>query len=229
MRALDPVAILFDLQGPKLRVGGFADGSAMLETGQTFVLDRDTAKGDSTRAELPHPELFETLKAGDRLLIDDGKVRLTATSVSADRIEAEVTVGGKVSDNKGVNVPDVVVPIPALTDKDRSDLAFALYGLGSYDEAADIMTLAPDAGPFHILWLAAAQAMAGRLDAAAGSFDKLMRRLKPADLDQYCRDWTEFEYEADFAHFQQGVRIAEQAFRDRSQSDGEPVNSTAGS
>ena len=77
--------------------------------------------------------------------------------------------------------------------------------------------------------LAAAQAMAGRLDAAAGSFDKLMRRLKPADLDQYCRDWTEFEYEADFAHFQQGVRIAEQAFRDRSQSDGEPVNSTAGS
>ena len=121
-----PTTILFDLQGPKLRVGGFADGSAMLETGQTFVLDRDTAKGDSTRAELPHPELFETLKAGDRLLIDDGKVRLTATSVSADRIEAEVTVGGKVSDNKGVNVPDVVVPIPALTDKDRSDLAFAL-------------------------------------------------------------------------------------------------------
>ena len=130
-----PTTILFDLQGPKLRVGGFEGGSAMLETGQTFVLDRNSAKGDSTRVELPHPELFETLKAGDRLLIDDGKVRLTATSVSADRIEAEVTVGGKVSDNKGVNVPDVVVPIPALTDKDRRDLAFAL------DQGADYIAM----------------------------------------------------------------------------------------
>ncbi len=121
-----PTTILFDLQGPKLRVGDFKGGSAMLETGQRFLLDSKRVKGDSTRVELPHPELFAALKAGDRLLIDDGKVRLKALSVDPDRIEAEVMVGGKVSDKKGVNVPDVVVPIPALTDKDRSDLEFAL-------------------------------------------------------------------------------------------------------
>lgn len=121
-----PTTILFDLQGPKLRVGDFKDGSAMLEAGQTFVFDLDPADGDATRAELPHPELFATLKPGDRLLIDDGKVRLTAKEVTPERIAAEVNVGGKVSNHKGVNVPDVVVPIPALTEKDRSDLAFAL-------------------------------------------------------------------------------------------------------
>ncbi|MEA1072759.1 pyruvate kinase [Sphingomonas sp. LY160] len=121
-----PTTILFDLQGPKLRVGDFKNGSVMLETGKTFILDRDPADGDETRVELPHPELFEALQDGDRLLIDDGKVRLKALKVTSDRIEAEVMVGGKVSNHKGVNVPDVVVPIPALTEKDRSDLQFAL-------------------------------------------------------------------------------------------------------
>ena len=121
-----PTTILFDLQGPKLRVGSFKGGSAMLETGQRFVLDSRRTQGDSMRVQLPHPELFAALKAGDRLLIDDGKVRLRAIEVAADRIETEVLVGGRVSDSKGVNVPDVVVPIPALTDKDRSDLAFAM-------------------------------------------------------------------------------------------------------
>ena len=130
-----PTTIVFDLQGPKLRVGRFKGGSAMLATGDRFVLDRDGAKGDSMRVELPHPELFVTLNAGDRLLIDDGKVRLKALSVTPDRIEAEVLVGGKVSDHKGVNVPDVVVPIPALTEKDRSDLAYAL------DQGADYVAL----------------------------------------------------------------------------------------
>ena len=130
-----PTTIVFDLQGPKLRVGRFNGGSAMLATGDRFVLDRNAAKGHSKRAELPHPELFVTLKAGDRLLIDDGKVRLKALTVTPERIEAEVMVGGKVSDNKGINVPDVVVPIPALTEKDRSDLAFAL------DQGADYVAL----------------------------------------------------------------------------------------
>ena len=130
-----PTTIVFDLQGPKLRVGRFKGGSAMLATGDRFVLDNQSSKGDSARVELPHPELFTTLKAGDRLLIDDGKVRLAAVSVTPERIEAEVMVGGKVSDHKGVNVPDVVVPIPALTEKDRSDLAFAL------DQGADYVAL----------------------------------------------------------------------------------------
>ena len=130
-----PTTILFDLQGPKLRVGRFKGGSVMLETGQRFVLDVSPAQGDAARVQLPHPELFASLKAGDRLLIDDGKVRLKALDVSDERIEAEVMVGGKVSNSKGVNVPDVVVPIPALTDKDRSDLAFAL------EQGADFIAL----------------------------------------------------------------------------------------
>ena len=130
-----PTTIVFDLQGPKLRVGSFRGGSAVLEAGQRFVLDGNRAQGDATRVQLPHPELFATLNPGDRLLIDDGKVRLRAIEVSEERIEAEVEVGGKVSNSKGVNVPDVVVPIPALTDKDRSDLAFAL------DQGADYIAL----------------------------------------------------------------------------------------
>ena len=130
-----PSTILFDLQGPKLRVGKFGGGLAMVEAGASFRLDRDPAPGDATRVELPHPELFEAVGAGDRLLIDDGKVRLRVASTSPDRIETIVEVGGKVSDHKGVNVPDVLVPIPALTDKDKSDLAFAL------DQGADWIAL----------------------------------------------------------------------------------------
>jgi pyruvate kinase len=118
--------IVFDLQGPKLRVGHFKGGEALLEKGQRFVFDRQDKEGDRKRVELPHLELFEAVKAGNRVLIDDGKVRLKVLKVEATRIHTEVEVGGTVSDNKGVNVPDVLVPIPALTDKDRSDLQFAL-------------------------------------------------------------------------------------------------------
>jgi pyruvate kinase len=130
-----PTTILFDLQGPKLRVGSFKGGSAMLEAGQQFVLDRNPAPGDTTRVELPHPELFAAVKKDARLLIDDGKVRLRVGEVTPERIAATVEVGGKVSDSKGVNVPDVLVPIPALTAKDRSDLQFAL------EQGADYIAL----------------------------------------------------------------------------------------
>jgi len=121
-----PTTIVFDLQGPKLRVGHFKGGEASLEKGQRFTFDRQGEAGDVKRVELPHPELFEAVKAGNKVLIDDGKVRLKVLKVEAARIHTEVEVGGTVSDNKGVNVPDVLVPIPALTDKDRSDLLFAL-------------------------------------------------------------------------------------------------------
>jgi pyruvate kinase len=121
-----PTTILADLQGPKLRVGAFADGSAMLENGQTFVFDRDTAPGDAQRVNLPHKEIFSGVEPGTRLLIDDGKLVVRVTDVSADRLETIVEVGGKISNNKGVNVPDVVLPLAALTEKDRADLAFAL-------------------------------------------------------------------------------------------------------
>ena len=130
-----PSTILFDLQGPKLRVGQFAGGSTFLEKGKRFIFDRDEKPGDTKRVQLPHVELFESIKPGASILIDDGKVRLNVLEVDAERIVSQVKVGGPVSDNKGVNVPDVVVPIPALTDKDRDDLQFAL------DQRADWIAL----------------------------------------------------------------------------------------
>ena len=130
-----PSTILFDLQGPKLRVGHFEGGRAMLEKGKQFVFDCEEKAGNSKRVQLPHPELFETVRPGTNILIDDGKVRLTVLEAKAKRIVCEVKVGGPVSDNKGVNVPDVVVPIPALTEKDKDDLQFAL------DQRADWIAL----------------------------------------------------------------------------------------
>lgn len=121
-----PTTILFDLQGPKLRVGHFEGGRTMLEKGKRFIFDREEKAGDSNRVQLPHAELFESIRPGTSILIDDGKVRLNVLEADGGQIVSEVKVGGAVSDNKGVNVPDVVVPIPALTDKDRDDLQFAL-------------------------------------------------------------------------------------------------------
>ena len=115
-----PIAILCDLQGPKLRVGSFTDGQATIGHGSQFTLDRDPAPGDANRVCLPHPELFEVLKAGQRLLINDGKIRLRVTDAEADKIVCTAEVGGVISDRKGVNVPDAEVPIPALTEKDRA-------------------------------------------------------------------------------------------------------------
>ncbi|MBM3929422.1 MAG: pyruvate kinase, partial [Sphingomonadales bacterium] len=121
-----PTTILADLQGPKLRVGQFAEGKVLLETGQRFVLDRDEALGDTTRVRLPHSEIFAAAEDGARLLLDDGKMVLRVVSHDADRIVTEVVVGGMLSNNKGLNVPDMVLPLAALTEKDRSDMAFAL-------------------------------------------------------------------------------------------------------
>ena len=121
-----PTTILFDLQGPKLRVGHFDGGRTVLEKGARFILDREEKAGDCKRVQLPHAELFEAIRPGNRILIDDGRVRLNVLEADEGHILSEVKVGGPVSDNKGVNVPDVVVPIPALTDKDREDLQFAL-------------------------------------------------------------------------------------------------------
>ena len=121
-----PTTILADLQGPKLRVGTFADGRVELKTGASFRLDRDPTAGDVRRACLPHPEIFAALEVGARLLLDDGKLVLRVTDMADDHVMTRVEVGGMLSDRKGLNVPDVVVPMAALTDKDRSDLAFAL-------------------------------------------------------------------------------------------------------
>ena len=121
-----PVAVLCDLQGPKLRVGTFKDGRAVIRHSGHFTFDRDPTPGDENRVCLPHPELFSVLHKGQRLLIDDGKLKLRVIEANEDRILCSAEVGGVISDRKGVNVPDAVVPIPALTEKDRRDLAFAL-------------------------------------------------------------------------------------------------------
>ncbi len=121
-----PIGILVDLQGPKLRLGGFKNDWAEIDKGQDFIFDSDPAPGDATRVYLPHPEIFAAVKPGDALLIDDGKLRLTATQASAQRIVARVEVGGKVSNRKGVSLPDTVVPLAALAPKDLADLEAAL-------------------------------------------------------------------------------------------------------
>jgi pyruvate kinase len=121
-----PIGILVDLQGPKLRLGTFAGGSAMVANGASFTLDSDPAAGDATRAFLPHPEIFSAVSPGHTLLIDDGKVRLTVTASDGKRITTRVEVGGKLSDRKGVSLPDTVIPFSALEEKDRSDLEAAL-------------------------------------------------------------------------------------------------------
>jgi len=121
-----PIGILVDLQGPKLRLGNFKNESAQLDAGQDFVLDTDPAPGDSTRVNLPHAEIFAAIQPGDSLLIDDGKLRLTAVLVEPRRIVARVNVGGKVSSRKGVSLPNTVVPLAALAPKDIADLEAAL-------------------------------------------------------------------------------------------------------
>ncbi|GAA5055024.1 pyruvate kinase [Erythrobacter westpacificensis] len=121
-----PIAILADLQGPKLRVGTFKDGRATIPHGGTFTFDRVGEPGDENRVELPHPEIFHVVEEGQRLLVNDGKIRLRVKSVSNGEIVCKAEVGGVISDRKGVNVPDAEIPIPALTDKDKRDLAFAM-------------------------------------------------------------------------------------------------------
>ena len=121
-----PIAIFCDLQGPKLRVGKFKDGKAVIRHSGHFTLDRKEEPGDETRVQLPHPELFGLLEKGQRLLINDGKIRLRVIKADEDAILCSAEVGGVISDRKGVNVPDAEIPIPALTAKDRKDLAFAV-------------------------------------------------------------------------------------------------------
>ncbi|MDT8266529.1 pyruvate kinase, partial [Roseomonas sp. DSM 102946] len=121
-----PIGILADVQGPKLRVGKFGGGRVQLQTGQSFRLDLSPVPGDSRRVQLPHPEIIAAAGIGTTLLLDDGKLRLRVIRKREDHLETEVVVGGPLSDRKGVNVPDVVLPIPALTEKDRADLDFVL-------------------------------------------------------------------------------------------------------
>ncbi len=121
-----PIGILADLQGPKLRVGRFAGGAVVLQWGRTLRLDLQERPGDSQRVQLPHPEIMAAASPGSVLLLDDGRIRLEVTRQTPEFLDTRVIVGGRLSDHKGVNLPGLMLPIPALTKKDRSDLAFAL-------------------------------------------------------------------------------------------------------
>jgi pyruvate kinase len=138
-----PIGILVDLQGPKLRVGAMAD-DVILEEGKSFRLDLNEGKGDADRATLPHKEIFAALEPGMALLLDDGKIRLEVTDVSPDGADTVVKIGGLLSSNKGVNVPDAILPVTALSAKDREDLDFGLslgvdwVALSFVQRAADI-------------------------------------------------------------------------------------------
>eukprot|EP01035_Chromulina_nebulosa_P028975 gene28975-38329_t len=121
-----PIGILVDLQGPKLRLGSFAEGAIQLRNGESFTLDSDKTPGDTTRVLLPHPEILAALRPGHALLLDDGKVRLIAEECSPDRAVTRVVIGGRMSDRKGVSLPDTDLPISVMTPKDRADLDAAL-------------------------------------------------------------------------------------------------------
>lgn len=122
-----PIGVLLDLQGPKLRIGVFSTGPITLEPNATFRLDLDTASpGDATRVALPHPEIFAALRPGTALLLDDGRIRLNVERCGPDFAQTTVITGGVLSERKGVNIPDVILPVAAITEKDRRDLEFGL-------------------------------------------------------------------------------------------------------
>jgi pyruvate kinase len=117
-----PIGILADLQGPKLRVGKFADGKVSLTIGQSFTLDGDAEPGNQSRVQLPHPEILSSVEVGHRLLVDDGKLQLIVEATDGKSVRTRVVAGTGISDRKGVSVPDTTLPVGALTEKDRRDL-----------------------------------------------------------------------------------------------------------
>ena len=121
-----PIGIIGDLQGPKFRIGTFKDGEVSLKTGQKFRFDSMESAGDTSRVYLPHPEVIETLDVDSEILLDDGKVRAVVTKKGKDYLDTEIITGQTLSDHKGFNVPGVILPVSALTDKDKKDLQAAL-------------------------------------------------------------------------------------------------------
>ena len=121
-----PIAILGDLQGPKIRIGLFKKTYVILKNNQRFVLDLNPKEGDQNRVFLPHKEIFKSVKKNNKILIDDGKIILNIDKVLSDQIITEVLVGGKISNKKGVNIPETFLKMSSLTEKDIKDLKFCL-------------------------------------------------------------------------------------------------------
>ncbi|MDF1794165.1 MAG: pyruvate kinase [Thalassobaculaceae bacterium] len=164
-----PIAIMADLQGPKLRVGTFPDGPIDLAAGARFRLELKDGPGTVKRVTLPHPEIFAALEVGTDLLLDDGKVRLRVLKCDAKSADTEVITGGPLSDRKGVNVPGALLPLSALTPKDQNDMRFAL------DMGADWIALSFVQRPEDV-------AEARKL--IAGRASVLVKLEKPAAIDQ---------------------------------------------
>lgn len=120
------VGILADLQGPKIRLGTFANGPVLLESGAEFIVTTDDVPGDATMVSTTHVGLTDDVKPGDLVLVDDGRIELRVTKVDGARVHTTVVEGGRVSDNKGFNLPGVPVSVPALSEKDVDDLRWAL-------------------------------------------------------------------------------------------------------
>lgn len=121
-----PIGVVADLQGPKLRIGTFEGDRVDLVRGQAFRFDSDPTPGNSTRVYLPHPEVLDVMEIGSRILLDDGKVRVEITGKGKGWLDGEIKTGAALSNKKGFNIPGVILPIPALTDKDKADLEAAL-------------------------------------------------------------------------------------------------------
>jgi pyruvate kinase len=120
-----PIGILADLQGPKIRIGTFAEKEVKIKAGDNFSFDTNPGPGDATRVFLPHPEIFAGAKVGDNLLLNDGRLRVQIVKATPERLDTTVIYGGTLSNRKGVNLPDTLLPIAALTEKDRADLEAA--------------------------------------------------------------------------------------------------------
>lgn len=177
-----PIGILLDLQGPKFRLGTFgADGAVEVRAGDPFRLDLEDRPGDAGRVTFPHPELYPVLVPGTTLLVDDGRVRLEVTAHGADFAETEVVVGGELSDRKGANVPGVVLPLSAMTGKDRRDTALGL-DLGVDWIALSFVQRAADADELRALVGGRCRVMAKlekpaaleALDSIVNAFDAVM-------------------------------------------------------
>ena len=142
-----PTCILADLQGPKLRIGSFSNSRESLKKGQKFILDLDTKQGDEKRVNFPHPEIYEILTPNTEILIDDGRIKLQIIDQGKESLTTEVLNEGIVSNNKGVNIPGVILPISSLTNKDMADLNKALemgvdwVALSFVQTAKDILSL----------------------------------------------------------------------------------------
>jgi pyruvate kinase len=183
-----PIGVLLDLQGPKLRIGTFGAGPVELQAGERFRLDLDTGHvGDRRRVALPHIEIFAALRPGSELLIDDGCVRLRVLEGSPAHVDTEVLVGGTVSDRKGVNVPDVLLPLSALTPKDLADLDFGL-GLGVDWVAMSFVQRPEDVEQLRALVLSAASASGRYPLEAVRMMERISRRTEDDPLHRQALD-----------------------------------------